>query len=137
MGPGSYGKFFSQEEKENILISVKDSGVGIPKDVQPQIFKKFFRAKNAAKLESEGTGLGLYVNKMLAEAIGGKIWFESEEGKGTTFYVTLPKMACSCFSSFPDNRCVPFDNRVKGRNGVRLRVTALSPLRPLRHQHTR
>jgi PAS domain S-box-containing protein len=76
--------------KSDFIISVKDSGIGIPKKAQSRIFEKFFRADNAQKSEAEGSGLGLYVAKMVAEASGGKIWFESEEGKGTTFYVTIP-----------------------------------------------
>lgn len=73
------------------LISVTDSGIGIPKNAQSRMFEKFFRADNAIKTEAEGTGLGLYVVKMIMEASGGAIWFESEEGKGTTFYVTIPE----------------------------------------------
>ena len=71
------------------IISVKDDGIGIPMDVQPRIFEKFFRADNAQKAETEGSGLGLYVVKMVVEAYGGRIWFDSQEGKGTTFYVTI------------------------------------------------
>jgi signal transduction histidine kinase len=79
-------------EKDNdYLISVADSGIGIPKLEQGRIFEKFFRADNAMKAETEGSGLGLYVVKMITNASGGKIWFETEEGKGTTFYVSIPK----------------------------------------------
>ena len=72
-------------------ISVQDNGVGIPESQQARIFEKFFRADNAKITSVEGTGLGLYIAKMIIEASGGKIWFESAEGKGTTFYVTIPK----------------------------------------------
>jgi len=71
-------------------FSVKDSGIGIPKDQQEKIFQKFFRADNAVKSRSMGTGLGLYYVKMVVEAHGGRVWFESEADKGTTFYFTLP-----------------------------------------------
>lgn len=71
-------------------ISVRDSGIGIPKEIQPRIFQKFFRADNAVKAATEGTGLGLYIAKMAVEAFGGRIWFISEENKGTTFYFTIP-----------------------------------------------
>lgn len=73
------------------LIGVRDGGIGIPKSAQLRVFEKFFRADNAIKIEAEGTGLGLYVVKMIMEASGGAIWFESKEGYGTTFYVMIPE----------------------------------------------
>lgn len=73
----------------NILYcSVKDTGIGIPKADQEKLFGKMFRANNVGKIE--GTGLGLYVAKGAIEQQGGKLWFESIEGKGTTFFVELP-----------------------------------------------
>jgi two-component system sensor histidine kinase VicK len=56
------------------------------------VFSKFFRGTNVLKFETVGTGLGLYITKAFIEASGGKIWVESEEGKGTTMFFTLPKM---------------------------------------------
>jgi len=69
---------------------IKDSGVGIPAKQQKRVFSKFFRGSNAIKLDTEGTGLGLFVAKNIIEAHGGEIWFDSKEGQGTTFYFTLP-----------------------------------------------
>jgi PAS domain S-box-containing protein len=74
----------------NFFFKVKDTGIGIPKQVQDRIFTKFFRAPNAVKVDTEGSGLGLFITKNIIESHGGKIWFESEEGKGTTFYFTIP-----------------------------------------------
>lgn len=76
--------------KNEFQISVQDTGIGIPKDQQSKVFSRFFRAGNAVKMETEGTGLGLYIARSIAQAHGGKMFFESEEGKGTTFYFTLP-----------------------------------------------
>jgi len=73
-----------------VLFSIKDEGIGIPKDQQERIFTKFFRGANALKMETDGTGLGLFISKNIIEAHGGKIWFKSEENKGSTFYFTLP-----------------------------------------------
>ena len=71
-------------------ISVADTGLGIPIEDQDKLFERFYRAANSGKSGARGTGLGLYIAKSLVELHGGQIWFESEENKGTTFYVTLP-----------------------------------------------
>lgn len=73
-----------------VLISVADTGYGIPKNQEGKIFTKLFRADNVREKETDGTGLGLYLVKSVAEACGGTVWFESEENKGTTFYVIIP-----------------------------------------------
>ncbi len=77
--------------RADILVAVTDSGWGIPKLSQDQIFSKFYRAQNIVKRETTGTGLGLYLVKGLLDALGGQIWFESEEEKATTFFFTLPR----------------------------------------------
>jgi PAS domain S-box-containing protein len=77
--------------RNDVIIEVRDSGWGIPKYDQEQIFSKFFRSQNIVKRETTGTGLGLYLVKGLVEALGGNIWFTSSEEKGTTFYVSLPR----------------------------------------------
>ncbi|MFA6215431.1 MAG: ATP-binding protein [Patescibacteria group bacterium] len=82
--------FVISKDKNNFTFKVADTGYGIPKAQQDKIFTKLFRADNVREKETEGTGLGLYIVKMIIDHSGGKIWFESQEGKGTTFYVTLP-----------------------------------------------
>ncbi|MCU0678945.1 MAG: HAMP domain-containing histidine kinase [Planctomycetes bacterium] len=98
-----------KKTESNVLIKISDSGCGIPREQQPQIFTKLFRADNVKKIESIGTGLGLYIVKAVIEKSGGKIWFESpslelllEKGQskadipldkrnlGTTFFITIP-----------------------------------------------
>lgn len=76
--------------KQELLFSIEDSGVGIPKEQQQRIFTKFFRAENVMRMQTEGSGLGLFIAKNIIESHGGKIWFSSEEGKGTSFYFVLP-----------------------------------------------
>jgi signal transduction histidine kinase len=79
-----------QTKKDEVTFYVRDHGVGIPQKQQVQVFNKFFRAENVMTLHTDGTGLGLYIAKAIVEAHHGKIWFESEENKGTTFFFTLP-----------------------------------------------
>lgn len=76
-------------EKE-VVYSVIDQGYGIPVEEQPKIFNKFFRASNVTTKVTDGNGLGLYLIKQIIEVSGGKMWFESTEGKGTTFSFSLP-----------------------------------------------
>ncbi len=76
--------------KDYVQISVKDSGVGIPDGQEKRLFSKFFRGSNVIKMQTEGTGLGLFITKNIVLRHGGKIWVKTKEGKGTTFYFTLP-----------------------------------------------
>jgi signal transduction histidine kinase len=73
-----------------IQISIEDNGRGISKAMQPRIFERFFRDETVRRLGIPGAGLGLYIGKKLAELNGGKMWFTSEVGKGTTFAFELP-----------------------------------------------
>lgn len=78
------------EERGNITFTVTDTGIGIPEKEKNMVFTQFFRAKNSVEQKNVGTGLGLSVTKNIIEAYGGTIGFESQEGKGSTFWFTLP-----------------------------------------------
>jgi signal transduction histidine kinase len=78
------------EAASDAIIAVRDHGIGIPAAQQPQVFGRFARADNAREMGIGGTGLGLYLSRELVERHGGRVWFESAEGKGSTFYVALP-----------------------------------------------
>jgi signal transduction histidine kinase len=78
------------QNEDKVLISIHDNGIGIPENEKKNIFTKFFRATNAIKQYANGNGLGLAIIKNIIQQHGGKIDFESEEGKGTTFNILLP-----------------------------------------------
>lgn len=80
----------SPESKGSVAISVTDTGYGIPKDQQKKVFAKLFRATNIKTKDTDGTGLGLHVVKMILKQVGGQIHFESKENEGSTFTVLLP-----------------------------------------------
>ena len=71
-------------------MAVADQGVGIPRADQPRIFERFFKVDRARERGQGGTGLGLAIARHIAEAHRGRIWFESEDGRGSTFFVALP-----------------------------------------------
>lgn len=75
---------------EYLVFSARDFGVGIPAEEQPNIFEKFYRGAKAYTLVPDASGLGLFIVRTVVEAHGGKVWFESEEGKGSIFYFSLP-----------------------------------------------
>ncbi|GHO84432.1 sensor histidine kinase [Dictyobacter formicarum] len=84
-----------QKASHQALLKIKDTGIGIPAYQQAQIFGRFTRAANAQAHGIYGTGLGLYLSRELVERQGGNIWFQSQEGQGTTFFITLPLIASS------------------------------------------
>jgi len=81
------------KDADRVLWSVKDSGIGIPKADQNKLFEKFYRAGNVLSVETEGTGLGLYLVRLIMDRFGGKVWCESTEGVGSTFLFALPPAA--------------------------------------------
>lgn len=86
------GKITIKTYKKNSMavFEVKDTGYGIPENQKDKLFSKFFRADNIITKQTDGTGLGLYIAKSAIETLGGKIWYESKENVGSTFYFSLP-----------------------------------------------
>ena len=89
--PGGTVTVHAHEEVKQIIISVSDTGLGIPQAEQEMLFSKMFRASNARAQVIDGTGLGLYIVREAARTLRGDITFVSEEGKGSTFTIVLPK----------------------------------------------
>jgi len=83
-------KVDKMQDKPYVVVSVKDTGIGIPPESMEKLFNKFYRADNAMKLQTEGSGLGLYIAKGIVNAHGGQIWAESELNRGTTISFALP-----------------------------------------------
>lgn len=77
---------------DKVVISVKDTGLGIPPEDIPHLFQKFYRINNADRQEIGGTGLGLYLSRRLAEVMQGRLWVESVHTKGSTFFLELPRI---------------------------------------------
>ena len=80
-----------EKDRGEIQFSIEDNGIGIPREDIPRIFERFYRVDKGRSQELGGTGLGLSIVKHLVQAHGGKVWVESQLGKGSTFYFTLPK----------------------------------------------
>jgi len=83
-------EFGYRKNEDNFEFFVKDTGIGISSDQKKFIFERFRQANESLTRNHEGTGLGLSISKAYAEMLGGSIWFESEYGKGSTFYFSLP-----------------------------------------------
>ncbi len=88
--PGGTITVTVKEDKKYLHISISDTGIGIPKNQIGKLFVKFFRAENALRFQTSGSGLGLYVVKNIIEAHGGTVTVTSEENKGTTIMFTIP-----------------------------------------------
>lgn len=88
--PGGKVEITTELSPNELTTIVSDTGVGIPKEAIPHLFNKFFRVSNQTQQMGKGTGLGLYIAKSIIEKLNGKIWVESELGKGSRFSFTLP-----------------------------------------------
>lgn len=79
-------------DEQNVIITIEDTGPGIPAEDVPHLFEKFYRVDNSATRQVGGTGLGLFICRKIIELFGGKIWVDSRLGKGSRFYISLPKL---------------------------------------------
>jgi two-component system phosphate regulon sensor histidine kinase PhoR len=89
---GKVSLFANQKDQKEIEVSVRDNGIGIPREDLPRIFERFYRVDKGRSQELGGTGLGLSIVKHLVQAHGGRVWAESQLGEGSTFYLTLPTL---------------------------------------------
>lgn len=89
--PGSTVTIKVEEAENHWTIQATNQGPGIPEVYQEKVFERFFRGELGAKMNADGLGIGLYLVKILLDQVGGKIWYRSEPGKETTFFVQLPK----------------------------------------------
>jgi two-component system phosphate regulon sensor histidine kinase PhoR len=80
-----------QEQNDEYLVSIIDQGIGVSPEYFDHIFERFYRVRNDVSRQYSGIGLGLYVAKAIVEAHGGRIWLSNNQGKGSTFYFTLPR----------------------------------------------
>jgi len=113
-------EFGYKHKADHLEFFVKDEGIGIPKDRQEAIFERFIQADIGDKRAYQGAGLGLTISKSYAEMLGGRIWVESEEGKGSTFYFTLPY-----------NGIHPEESRTLGIFSVEEKPNKIKPLKLL------
>jgi two-component system phosphate regulon sensor histidine kinase PhoR len=86
--PGGNIKIFARQEGDMVCFAVRDTGVGISRDMLLRVFERFYKTDEARS--SGGTGLGLSISRHLVEAHSGRIWAESKLGEGSTFYFTIP-----------------------------------------------
>lgn len=93
--PGGKVEISLNLSPNEITTTVSDTGIGIPKEAIPHLFNKFFRVSNQTQQANKGTGLGLYISKSIVEKHHGKVWVESEPGKGSQFSFTLPIVTIS------------------------------------------
>ncbi len=87
---GGMVKLKTATQNDSFLFEISDTGIGIPEDQQALVFTKFFRGNNFNTTDISGAGLGLFISREYVRLLGGKIWFESKEGKGVTFFISLP-----------------------------------------------
>jgi signal transduction histidine kinase len=87
---GGIIRIMGRVDGDHAIISVSDQGIGIPLEEQSKLFRRFYRADNRLRRETQGAGLGLFLSRAIVEAQGGRIWVESQPGRGSRFSFTLP-----------------------------------------------
>lgn len=92
---GGSVKISVEADAASAIVKITDTGIGIAPEDQNRLFTKFYRGSNVMHLETEGTGLGLFITKNIVVSHGGEVWFNSEKTKGTTFFIKLPREASS------------------------------------------
>lgn len=90
--PGSEVRISVKADAEAVLVAIKDHGFGIPEDEVPRVFESFYRASNLKGRDPEGMGLGLNICENIVKRHGGRIWVESQEEQGSTFFVEIPRL---------------------------------------------
>ncbi|MBC7868819.1 HAMP domain-containing histidine kinase, partial [Candidatus Saccharibacteria bacterium] len=113
---------------DKVVISVKDTGIGIPAEDMPHLFQKFYRVDNVDTRQIGGTGLGLYLCRRLTEAMGGRIWAESEYKKGSTFYVELPRIDTQEAARLAEQQALAVQNAANQAALQPTEVTTFSPI---------
>lgn len=121
-------------DDDHVVISVKDSGIGIPTEDIPHLFQKFYRVDNKDTREIGGTGLGLYLCRRLSEIMGGRIWAESVRGSGSVFYVELPRMSSQELKAITSQRNIvnnnPIDQIKKPPKETKPAIILKQPVKP-------
>ncbi len=110
-----------KKDKEGVLTQVKDTGQGIPDSAIPKLFTKFFRVSGVLEQGSKGTGLGLYISKAIVDMHGGRIWVDSEMGKGSTFSFIIP---------YAKNPAKKLEFDTKATDEVKKDVKLANPVKP-------
>jgi signal transduction histidine kinase len=87
-----------------VQFYIKDTGSGIPREDIPHLFQKFYRVDNSATRTIGGTGLGLFICRKIVELYNGRIWVESEAGKGSTFFINVPRLSTQKAQELLDNK---------------------------------
>lgn len=103
-------------DNQNVFISVRDSGIGIPAEDIPHLFQKFYRVDNSETREIGGTGLGLYLSRKLVESMNGKLSLESEYQKGSVFTVSLPRLTREQAEKFKEKELEKSQAEAKAEN---------------------